>query len=139
MAHTLTFSAIHEYDADEPGITIPIRLSAGQIVVDVQAKFDSGASYCIFQRQYAETLGLQLEMGVPQWIATPTGSFLTYGHEATIWALGFELPGVVYFAKDDFFTRDVLGRFGWLQQLKVGLVDYEGKLYVGKYGDEVLT
>lgn len=136
MAFTLTFEVCHEYDAGAPGITVPIVLSSGSISRKVEAKFDSGSGYCIFQRGLGEALGFVIESGVPQWIATATGSFLTYGHEATIHVLGFELAGTVYFAKDEFFTRDVLGRFGWLQKLKVGMVDYEGKLYVGKYGEE---
>jgi hypothetical protein len=43
------------------------------------------------------------------------------------------LSVTVYFAADDGFTRDVLGRQGWMPQLKLGLVDYEGRLYVGRY------
>jgi hypothetical protein len=40
---------------------------------------------------------------------------------------------VSYFAHDPEIRRDVLGRFGWLQQVRLGLVDYEGKLFVAKY------
>lgn len=40
---------------------------------------------------------------------------------------------MAFFAVDEWFNRDVLGRHGWMQQLKLGVVDYEGKLYVGQY------
>lgn len=49
---------------------------------------------------------------MPQWIATPTGSFLTYGHEVTLSALGFQFAVIVFFAADEWFNRDVLGRHG---------------------------
>jgi hypothetical protein len=29
----------------------------------------------------------------------------------------------------------VRGRVGWLNQLRVGLVDYEGKLYLSRYDE----
>jgi hypothetical protein len=56
----------------------------------------------------------------------------------TLSGLGFELDVMVFFAVDEWFNRDVLGRHGWIQQLKLGVVDYEGKLYVGKYNDPSL-
>lgn len=54
----------------------------------------------------------------------------------TLEALGIELDVMVYFAKMYSFPRNVLERFGWMQQLKLGIIDYEGKLYVDRYGDE---
>jgi hypothetical protein len=47
--------------------------------------------------------------------------------------LGFELEVVVYFAAHYELVRNVLGRFGFMQQLRLGIVDYEGKLYIGRY------
>jgi len=39
----------------------------------------------------------------------------------------------VYFSADTSFTRNVLGRQGWLDRIKLGLVDYEEKLYLSDY------
>lgn len=133
MTYTLTFETLHEYDAGAPGITVPIELSVGALRASVSAKLDTGASYCIFRRELGEMLGLDIERGTPQRIATATGSFLTYGHAVTLSAFDWQFDATVYFAADESFTRDVLGRFGWMQQMKLGLVDYEGKLYVGRY------
>ena len=40
---------------------------------------------------------------------------------------------MVYFAASPAFRRNVLGRSGWLQQLRVAIVDYDSVLYVAKY------
>ena len=42
---------------------------------------------------------------------------------------------VVYFAESQSYTRDVLGRQGWLDRIRFGLVDYDGKLYLSDYND----
>lgn len=131
--YTVTFEALHEYDAGAVGITVPVELSVGKESVKVTAKLDSGSTFCVFRRARGEALGFDIESGMPQWISTATGSFLTYGHEVTLSGLGFQLDVTVFFAADEWFNRDVLGRHGWMQQLKLGVVDYEGKLYVGKY------
>jgi len=134
---TLSFTVIHEYDPDDRGITVPVELRAGQQSITVSAKLDTGSSFCIFKREHGEELGLDIERGSPEPIFTPTGSFTAYGHALTLASLGFELDVMVYFASTPSFPRNVLGRYGWLQQLKLGIVDYEGKLYLGRY-DEVV-
>lgn len=133
MRYEIAEPFLHEYDAGEPGITVPARLTAGALSQDVVAKLDTGASHCIFRRGVGEALGLDIESGSPQLIGTVTGSFLTYGHEINLATFGLEFVVTVYFAKDEGFKRDVLGRFGWLQQVRIGLVDYEGKLFVARY------
>lgn len=135
MAHTLNFAALYEYNAGDPGITVPVRLIVESEIVEVSAKLDTGASFCVFRRSYGEAVGLNVEDGIPQRFSTVTGYFLAFGHELTISTLGFEFETTGYFAEDRNFTRDVLGRHGWMQQLKIGIVDYEGKLYVGRYDD----
>ena len=138
MPHTITFEVLHEYDVEAPGIAVPAPLNSGLLSRTVEAKLDSGSSHCIFRRGIGEAIGLDIETGIPQWVSTPTGSFLTYGHDVMLSAFGFQLDVMVYFAVDEWFTRDALGRFGWMQQLKLGVIDYEGKLYISEYGaDEV--
>ena len=44
--------------------------------------------------------------------------------------------GVVYFAQDENFKRNVLGRHGWLDRVLIGINDYDGKLYLSRYEDE---
>jgi hypothetical protein len=131
--YTLNFEDLYEYDAGVSGITLPVELSSGAGNVKLLAKLDTGATYCVFQRERGEELGLNIEGGEREEISTPMGSFIAYGHEVTLSALGFQLDIVAYFAAHHGLPRNVLGRFGWMQRLRVGVVDYEGKLYLGRY------
>lgn len=72
-----------------------------------------------------------------QWIGSVRGSFLAYGHEATLIALGVEIVATVYFAADQHFPINALGRVGWLDRVRLGLVDYESRLYLSAYDDPV--
>lgn len=110
MLYQLEFEALHEYDAGADGITLPVELSGGGHRIRTPAKLDTGASFCIFQREHGEELGLDIERGVAQRVGTATGSFLTYAHELTISALGLEFAATIYFASIYGFTRNVVGR-----------------------------
>ena len=129
----LRFDLIHVYDPGKPGISVPVDLKLGENVVFVTAKLDTGSSFCIFTRETGEALGLDIESGIPEQISTATGSFRAYGHEVTLLAIGFELNAMVYFTAMSDFGRNVLGRHGWMQQLCIGIVDYDGLLYLGLY------
>jgi hypothetical protein len=61
------------------------------------------------------------------------GSFAAYEHEVTIQTLGIEFLAVVFFAQDNEFTRNFLGRSGWLDRLRIGIVDYDRMLFVSAY------
>ena len=135
MSYTLTFAARHEYDTTQPGITVPVSLSFGAETVRLQAKVDSGADGCIFARTHGERLGLDIEDGQPTRFRTAAGGFPTYGHEVTLSVLGIETVATVYFAADPHFSTNVLGHIGWLNRVRLGLVDYEGRLYLSDYND----
>lgn len=135
MAETLSFAVTHNYDTRKAGITIDVLLQAGEKEVEVVTKLDTGASFCIFRRIYGELLGLTIEDGRPETLSTPMGSFLAYGHDVTLNALGLEFQTTVYFAADEHFSRNVLGRQGWLDRVRLGLIDYDGKLFLSDYND----
>lgn len=134
MSYVLQFEHLLEYDAGKEGITVPVTLSSSQNWVHVEAKFDCGSSYCIFERLYSEMLGLDVETGFPQRIGTAMGSFLTYGHEVTLSVRDYDLEIVAYFAANPNIDRNVLGRHGWLNRFCVGLNDYEGKMFLSRLG-----
>ena len=136
MTHLLGFNLLHEYDPAEAGIAVPVVLSIGTAQTEVKAKLDTGATCCVFEREIGEDLGLDIESGAPERIWTATGSFLAYGHEVSITAFGYQFNVIVYFTAMHDFKRNVLGRKGWLQQMRVGIIDYEGKLYLSAYDDE---
>jgi hypothetical protein len=60
---------------------------------------------------------------------------VTYLHEVSLSLASLEFNGLIAFAEDQGFRRNVLGRRGFIEQLTLGLVDYEGKLYLGRYDE----
>jgi hypothetical protein len=96
--YALNFEDLYEYDAGASGITLPVELGFGGRRVRVLTKLDTGSTYCVFQRERGEELGLNIESGAQEEISTPMGSFTAYGHEVTLSALGFQLDVVAYFA-----------------------------------------
>jgi predicted aspartyl protease len=131
---TLEFSEVYKYDTRLVGITVPVALFTGAENSAFKAKIDTGSSFCIFERKNGERLGIEVESGEEIRISTATDSFTAYGHELTMVVLGIETYAKVYFAKEDWFTRNVLGRQGFLDRVKLGLIDYEGKLLLSDYG-----
>ena len=104
------------------------------MTVGLIARLDTGAAHCIFERRYAEELGLDVESGRAQRFRTMAGSFVAYAHEVTIQTLGIGFASGVFFAEDTGFNRNFLGRSGWLDRLRIGIVDYERLLFLGIYG-----
>ena len=135
MPHQLSFKTEHTYPTNDLGVVVPVRLRIGDSFIDFDARVDTGASFCIFNRGYAAALGLDTEKGLSVKIGTATGTFEAYGHTVTLTTLGYDFDVMVYFASDAGFSRNVLGRRGWLDQLRLGLIDYEGKMYLSRYDD----
>ncbi len=136
MAYTFTFLNKHSYDTTKTGITVPVELTHGSNVVQVDAKLDTGASFCIFERTYGEMLGLNVESGAPEIVSTANGTFRVFGHRLIGVALDFQLEAMFYFAADEGIRRNVLGRRGFIDQLRLCLIEHDGELYVSKYDDE---
>jgi hypothetical protein len=135
MTYQLNFKTAYDYDQQAADINLPVILRSGSIAWESTAKFDPGSTFCIFRRLVGESLGFDIERGVPQWISTATGNFLTYGHEATLNVLGIETTATVYFAAEEHFPINVLGRVGWLNRVRLGLIDYDGRLFLSAYDD----
>lgn len=136
MPYQLSFSESLNYDAGQPGITVPVTLSIDQSRVDCAAKLDTGASLCVFAREYGERLGLDVTDGIRQVVGTVTGSFVVYLHEVSLSVADMEFDALVGFKEDENFRRSVLGRRGFLERVSLGLVDYEGRLYLSRYETE---
>ena len=135
MPHTLNFNVLYTYDLSASGIQLPITLNVGDKSVRFLAKLDTGATFCVFERELGEDLGLDTESGSPQKIGTAVGSFLTYGHHLSLAVFDYRFDVVVYFAATQDFNRNVLGRHGWLNKVRLGIIDYDGKLYVSAYDE----
>jgi len=118
MPHNLQFSLAHTYDTRLTGIQVPVIIRSGSYATELYARVDTGASFCIFERQHGDKIGLDIEQGRPVEISTVAGAFLNYAHEVTLIVLGIETITTVYFAADENFSRNVLGRQGWLDRVR---------------------
>lgn len=132
MSHQLEFEHRLVYDTREDGINVPISLSLGPITVDVMAKLDCGASNCVFERAHGELLGVNIESGYLRSFGTATGHFDAYGHSVTMTVENYDFEVMVFFAKDEWLNRNVLGRVGFLDRVLTGLDDYAGELYLNR-------
>ena len=130
----MEFLQSHQYADDPHGIPVPVTLRHGDRSVLFLAKVDTGAQYCVFQRQWGERLGLAIESGEPLTFGVATGDhFVAYGFELEFEVLGLKYLSVVYFAGPAGFARSVLGRNGWLSKSRLGLVDYDRTLLLSPY------
>ena len=135
MAREILFEIEYDYNTLETGILLPAKLKFGEETSDVRAKLDTGSAFCVFERKHGERLGLEIESGIPLRMITATGKFDTFGHRLNLSVLGIETESTVYFAAEDSFFLNILGRQGFLDRVKLGLIDYEGKLLLGAYGE----
>jgi predicted aspartyl protease len=133
----LGFSKAHQYAGPGDSITIPVLLRAGERRVVLDASLDTGASHCLFDRSIGEGLGLDVELGVPRIFTTANSRVQTFGHEVTINTLGIEVHSMAFFFADPAIEKNVLGRHGWLDRIRIGIVDHDQRLYVAEYNEVV--
>ena len=127
----LTFKEKFKYQSNLQGITVKVALQIGnEPSVSAETKLDTGSAFCIFQPQYAQVLGIEIEKGEPEVIRTVTGKFIAYGHEVIMKIANLEWEATVYFVQDEHFPVSVLGRIGFLDRLQIGLIDYEQLLFI---------
>ena len=107
----------------------------GTETVELFAKVDTGADYCVFSRGYAEALLIDVDTGIAQRFSTAAGEFRAFGHEVRLEVLGIGVGVIVYFYENPESTRNVLGRNGWLNQVRFGLVDYDSLVYFSHYDE----
>ena len=128
----LEFAYHHSYYLEDE-ITVPISITSGDYYADVSAKLDTGSKYCVLQPDYADLLELDLTAGVPQKLRTATGTFYAYGHEVIVSVFDLSWHATVYFAESENFPVNVVGRIGFLDQLRIALIDYDQVLYASRY------
>ena len=136
MPEHVSFEKTYNYDTLKTGISLPVVLKSGENFIEVHAKLDTGSTHCIFERQYAEILEIDVEDGDYLTVGTATGSFSAFQHRVEISTFGFIWEATVCFIAEEGIKRNILGRIGWLDRIKLGLIDYEGKLLLGRYLDE---
>lgn len=58
------------------------------------------------------------------------GGRTAYGNFVELETLELKVDTLVYFAADYALNRNLLGRQGWLQLIKLGLDDYRSEIYI---------
>jgi hypothetical protein len=135
MSFQLDFSRRHKYQYLETGITMDVILRYGGNEFQCEAKVDTGAQHCLFSREIGEILGVEIESGVRRDFRTLTGTLTAFGHELTIGVLGDLFYTTVYFAEVYDLPRNLLGRHGWLQLIRLAIIDYDEELYLSPYNE----
>lgn len=135
MPYPLSFRIRHAYGSSDKGVSVPVFLRMGAEMVKLFAKIDTGADYCLFERAFAEALSIDVERGTQLSFSTVAGQFRAYGHDLTMTVLGIEVHALVYFYEDRDITRNVLGRNGWLNRIRLGLVDHDSLVYLSAHDD----
>lgn len=129
----LPFDYSYQYPEHPDGILIPVSLLSGQTFHKAFASIDPGASVCLFSREIGEILGLDIERGLYKRLGTLTGGLDAFGHEVSIQTFDIAVASTVYFARDYHLPRNLLGRTGWLNKLRFGLIDYDQLIYLSRY------
>lgn len=129
----LEFSHRRSYAPGVEGISLPVVLRKAGESVDLLASVDTGASNCLFEREHADLLNLEIETGHPKTFWTATGRVETFGHTVELDVLGLQVESLVYFFADERINRNLLGRTGWLDRVRFGLIDHDLELYLAAY------
>lgn len=133
MPFPVVFDIKQEYDSLASGITIETILVFENRSATVQSKIDPGAQVCLFQREIGEKLGIDINSGHPTSLDTLTSSLSAFGHWVKLSTSGIEFDSLVYFAADYGLRRNLLGREGWLQKIKLAIVDYDSTIFLSPY------
>ena len=106
-----------------------MTLKSGREVIDLLAYLDT----CLFERKHGELLDLEVEAGDHRTFRTATGRVEAFGHVVELHVLGLKFESLVYFFADERVNKNLLGRAGWLDRIRLGLVDHDGDRYLAPY------
>lgn len=135
MSFQLNFQKQRIYNSLAVGITLDTILRYGDQEVPCVAKFDTGSDVCLFECMVGDLLEIDIESGYKKWFSTLAGNLLAYGHEVELETVGLRFQPFVYFPESYAAQRNLLDRQGWLQLVKLGLIDYDGELYLSPYSE----
>ncbi len=135
--YQLNFQKKAGFKSLETGITIKAILRLGSIEFATRAKVDTGSDICIFRREIGEYLEIDIESGIEKKLITLSGGLTAFGHNVELETLGLKFDSLVYFAADYALSRNLLGRQGWLQLIKIGLDDYKSEIYISPNDEEI--
>lgn len=130
MTYQVEYQHKARYKSLAYGITIETILRSGGLETSCDAKVDTGAEVCLFERSVADTLDIEVESGYRERFSTLAGGVIGYAHPIELETVGLRFQTYVYFAESYSVRRSLLGRQGWLQLVRLGLDDYHSELYL---------
>src|SRR5205809_476898 len=101
----------------------------------IDAAVDTGASFCLFARSVAESLGIDVESGLPQVFASANGRIEAFGHSLHLTVLGIDVDAMVFFFANGNIRKNLLGRRGWMDRILFGLDEYRQFVYLANHAD----
>ena len=131
--YKIEFAAAHSYSSEREGISVPVVLKNGENSVRLAASIDTGATFCIFRNELAEALDLDPANATLKRFRTANSGFEAFGHEVELSVLGVTTFSTVYFFADPAINKNVLGRVGWLDRVRLGLVEHDATMYLAPY------
>ena len=131
--YQLEFTTAHSYGSERVGFSVPVILKHGENSVRLAASIDTGATFCLFRNELAEVLGLEPATGMLKRFRTANSSFEAFGQEVEISLLGITTFSTVYLFADPAINKNVLGRVGWLDRVRLGLVEHGATIYLAPY------
>ncbi len=84
----------------------------------------------------ADALGLDPANATLKRFRAANSSFEAFGHEVEISVFGVMTVSTVYFFAAASINKNVLGRVGWLNRVRLGLVDHDTTMYLAPYDTE---
>jgi hypothetical protein len=130
--YQLEFAEVHSYANEKRTASLfPLRSRINS--VRLANMVDTGATFCIFRSELAAALGLDLTSGVHKRFRTANSNFDAFGHGVEISVLGVVTHSTVYFCADESINKNVLGRTGWLDRVRLGLVEHDSQIYLAPY------
>ena len=131
--YRLEFDTQHSYATERVGISVPVALKSGDKIVRLAASIDSGATFRLFRAELAMSLGLDLTSGDLKRFRTANSNIDAYGHEVELSVLGLTTFSTVYFFANTAINKNVLGRVGWLDRVRLGLIEHDSHIYLAPY------
>jgi hypothetical protein len=129
----LEFTHFHSYANRYDAVTVPVLLKSGSETAEVVASIDTGSTHCVFERLHAQSLGLDVEAGEPMDLWSAAGPVKSFGHAVQITVFELVFESMVYFFADPAIQKNLLGRRGWLDRIRLGIVDHDRELYLAAY------
>lgn len=121
MTTQLHFSVSRRFKTTALGIIIPCALEYNALLAGFEAKVDPGSEYCLFARELADELGIEVLEGPPVRLSTLTGGLTANAHTVILHTLGLRFESLVLFHPAYGADRNLLGRRGWLNNLHMAL------------------